>query len=239
LSDQWNSILADHAEFYSPEGLLWLAGGFGAGAVVANTNFDERVIRDEYTENVILARSDHLYEALHEPKVLGNGWYTVPVFAAAALAQPWIEDLPLGSVTAEWGRRSLRAALVGAPPLLLAQVATGGSRPGEAPWGSRWRPFHDNNGVSGHSFMGAVPFITAAKMSDNPWMKAGFYAASVFPALSRINDDQHYFSQVCLGWWIAYLSASAVDRAQNPNARRRFFLFSQAGGLGLGFRYQH
>jgi hypothetical protein len=31
------------------------------------------------------------------------------------------------------------------------------------------------------------------------------------PGWSRIIQDKHYLSQVALGWWVAYLSASAVD----------------------------
>ncbi len=93
----------------------------------------------------------------------------------------------------------LRSILVGGPPLLVLQWATGGARPTETDESSEWRPFHDNNGVSGHSFMGAIPFLSAAKMADNIWIKGSFYAASTLPGISRVNDDAHYFSQAFLG----------------------------------------
>ncbi len=60
-----------------------------------------------------------------------------------------------------------RAYLVGAPAMLLMQNVTGGSRPEEMDHGSKWDPFHDDNGVSGHAFMGAVPFLTLANMYDD------------------------------------------------------------------------
>ena len=53
--------------------------------------------------------------------------------------------------------------------------------------------------------------ITAAKMSDTAWLKAGFYGLSVLTAWSRVNDDKHYLSQAALGWWMAYLACSAVE----------------------------
>jgi hypothetical protein len=199
VEDAWSGIASDYAGFYSAQGLTYLSIGLGAGALMANTAFDESFLHDAYAENVVLAPSDEYYKRLHQPKFLGDGYYTIPAFAAAALAEPLIADLPLGPETAEWGRRSLRTILVGGPPVLGLQLLTGGSRPGESSAGSHWKPFEDNNGVSGHSFMGAIPFLSAAKMTDNVWLKGGFYAVSTLPALSRVNDDDHYFSQAFLG----------------------------------------
>lgn len=237
LSNQAKGIVSDYRQFYSVEGLLWLSGGLGAGALMANTGFDEYFLRDIYLENVVHAPTHEYYEKLHQPKFLGDGLYTIPAFAIAALAEPLIDDLPLGFETAQWGQRSLRTILVGGPPMLGLQLLTGASRPGETTADSRWKPFQDNNGVSGHSFMGAIPFISAAKMTDNPWLKGGLYVASAIPGLSRVNDDNHYLSQAFLGWWIAYLAASAVDRSHDPDANRRVFFYPQPGGIGLGFKY--
>jgi hypothetical protein len=66
--------------------------------------------------------------------------------------------------------------------------------------------------VSDHAFIGAVPFITAAKMNENPYIKGALYGLSVLPGLSRINDNKHYFSQVLLGWYLAFLSCNAVEK---------------------------
>ena len=54
-------------------------------------------------------------------------------------------------------------------------------------------------------------------MTDDPLCKAAFYAGSTLAGLSRINDDRHYTSQVFLGWWMAYLAATAVDQTQSGN----------------------
>ncbi len=185
------------------------------------------------------APSDELYEKLHQPKFLGDGYYTIPAFAVAALAEPLIDNLPLGSETAEWGQRSLRTILVGGPPMLGLQLLTGGGRPDETDESSEWQPFRDNNGVSGHSFMGAIPFMSAAKMTDNLWLKGSLYAASTLPAISRINDDAHYFSQTFLGWWLAYLAETAVDHSHDPKGNHHLFVYPQPGGMGVGLEYVH
>jgi len=99
---------------------------------------------------------------------------------------------------------------------LFGQVCLGGDRPHDESIGSRWRPFQYGHGVSGHAFVGAVPFITAAQMAENPWLKGGLYCLSVLPGWSRIEHDKHYLSQVGLGWWLAYLACSAVDTTGQP-----------------------
>lgn len=233
FSRQARGVVADVRHFYAPHNLLWLSGGVMAGAVMANTGFDEHLVRDSYLENVVLAPSDELYEGLHEPKFLGDGYYTIPVFAVAAFAEPIVDDLPLGSETAQWGQRSLRTILVGGPPLLGLQYLTGGGRPSESNESSEWRPFQDNNGVSGHSFMGAIPFMSAAKMTDNVWLKGGLYVASALPATSRINDDAHFFSQAFMGWWLAYLAESAVDHSFDSSSSRRWQFYPSADGTGV------
>ena len=144
----------------------------------------------------------------------------------------------MGDAVGEWGQRSLRTVLVGAPPMLAMQYIIGASRPGETSASSHWKPFDDNNGVSGHAFIGAVPFISAAKMTDDSLWKAGLYFASALPAISRINDDAHYSSQVILGWWMAYLAANAVDGTQlaKKNLTIAPMLLSEAVGVGIVYR---
>jgi len=90
----------------------------------------------------------------------------------------------------------MRGFLVGAGPVIAGQHLTGASRPSELGKNSHWRPLKDDNGVSGHTFMSALPFITAAKMTDNPFAKLAFYSGSALGPLSRMNDNAHYPSQL-------------------------------------------
>jgi membrane-associated phospholipid phosphatase len=111
------------------------------------------------------------------------------------------------------------------------QNAIGASRPDEDD--SRWRPFEDTNGVSGHSFMGAVPFITAAEMAENPYIRYSLYLGSMLCGWSRINDDRHYLSQAALGWWIAYLSVSCCKGAEKREKQVLIRASPVPGGIGV------
>lgn len=228
----------DQKNFYSPESLTLLGGGLVVGGAMANTSFD-REIQKHFQSSVRGASSDDWFNSLHSSKELGNGKYTLPIFATAWAAGELFPDNALAETSGRWGERSIRGFVVGAPPLILMQHLTGGSRPTETSETSEWHPLRDNNGISGHAFMGSLPFITAAKMTDNPGYKFLFYAGSTLAPLSRVNDNAHYPSQVALGWWMAYLAASAIDATDNPNSRWRFYPYATADGSGMmaEFRY--
>jgi hypothetical protein len=80
--------------------------------------------------------------------------------------------------------------------------------------GSGWKFFQDDNGVSGHAFVGAIPFLAAAEMCENPWAKGGLYVCSTFVGFSRMTSDAHYPSQAFLGWYLAWASSMAVSRTE-------------------------
>jgi hypothetical protein len=158
----------------------------------------------------------------------------IPLALATMATGELLPELPATAISGDWGGRTSRAYLTGAPPMLMAQWMTGASRPGESNRGSDWAPFEDTNGVSGHSFIGAVPWITAAQMAESPYLKASLYAGSTLAGWSRINDDAHYSSQVVLGWWMAYLAADAVN---NTEVERRSYHCTPVmlpEGVGVG-----
>jgi hypothetical protein len=202
------TIFSDYKNFYSLGNLGRLGAGLGMGAILANTSMD-RDVRDWYQGDVRDGTTDNLSQAVGD---LGSSAVAVPAFAGAALIGEFTKDSPLGSVVGEWGRRSLRAFITGGPPLLFLQYGLGGARPTEGD--SHWRPFSEDNSVSGHSFNGAIPFLTAARMVENPYLKWSLYLASPLIGLTRINDDQHYLSQVSLGWWLAFLAMESVDKTE-------------------------
>ncbi|MCA9266468.1 MAG: phosphatase PAP2 family protein [Planctomycetales bacterium] len=206
----FTQVANDHWNYYSFNNLAVLGTGFAGGAIMANTNVD-RTIYEHFNASVLHAPSDEWYETLHAPKEMGNGIYTLPVFGAAwGLGR--MSSHPSGQAVGEWGERCLRTFLVGAPPVLVMQRVTGAGRPEEG--SSAWDIWSDNNGVSGHAFMGSLPFLAMAQMSEKPLAKLSFYAISVAVPLSRINDGDHYTSQVVLGWWMAWSASMAVDATQ-------------------------
>lgn len=207
----WQTVKQDYANFYSPNRLTHLGIAFAIGGVMANTHIDQG-IRDWYQAHLRTSQSDQI---AHDVKKLGNGYYTIPI-SLLAMGIGQLSANPHQSVVWQWGQKSLRAYLVGGPAMLLAQQVTGASRPQERPDASHWRPFKDSNGVSGHAFMGAIPFLTIADMAHNAWVKYGAYVASGFTGWSRINDDAHFASQVFLGWYMAYQATNAVTETDSP-----------------------
>lgn len=231
---RWERLQADYGNFYSGRSMFQLGTAFLAGAAMANTNVDEMISHDLYQENVVEIANEDISQKLHQPKALGDGYILLPTLAVLALSEPWLEQSAWTKPLGEWGDRGARAMLVGGPVVLLTQNLTGASRPNESPSGSHWEPFQDNNGVSGHAFVGAVPFLTAGRMSRRPWAKAFWYGASTLPALSRVNDERHYFSQVFLGWYLAWLATAAVDSSQQQRQLKITPTWNEAGpGLML------
>ncbi|GHT13075.1 hypothetical protein FACS1894170_08630 [Planctomycetales bacterium] len=112
----------------------------------------------------------------------------------------------------------------------------------ETPLGdSYWHPFQNSHGISGHAFIGAVPFMTAAQMTDRPVVKGLFYTMSTFCAWSRIKDDAHYLSQALLGWYLAYLSVRSVSETEGLKPLPRgltLFPVMDDNSVGFGFLYQ-
>jgi hypothetical protein len=226
-----DDVRRDAIAFYEAEDLGLLALGLVGAGALANSTADED-IQEWYQEDIHSSGTD---DAAVVVKVFGDGLVTVPIFAAAWATGYLGENRGALGDVGEWGERSMRSIVVGAPTLLVLQRALGGSRPVEEN-GSTWRPFEDSNGVSGHSFMGAIPFLTAATMTDDIALKSVLYLGSTLCGLSRINDDAHYFSQSLLGWWIAFLAVEAVDEVEDGKDRRLHvgpIVVEDGVGLGL------
>jgi hypothetical protein len=209
VSRAGHKVLEDYRNFYDCESLVCLTAAFGAGALMANTGFDD-TMQNAWQRGVQPTSVGTFFSGV---KDVGEGRYALPIFGVAAATGLVFEGNPVGDAVGEWGSRSLRMFVVGAPPLYVMQWVTGASRPSEDD-GSKWHFFNDNNGVSGHAFVGAVPFLAAADMVESPLLKGTLYVCSTFVGFSRMTDDAHYPSQVFLGWYLAWASARAVDATE-------------------------
>ncbi len=232
------SIADDYSTYYSRDRLVRLGIAFGLGGIAAHTNIDMN-LRNGYQDKVQSSQTDSWSSVegtrfAFNAKFFGEGRYMVPVALLAASVNYIDTDTAIGS----WGANTSRAFIVGLPPMWAMQFATGAARPSHAaPEGSAWQPLNDKgyaHGVSGHSFVGAVPFITIAYMNpDNAYIKYPAYLASAAAGWSRINDDKHFTSQVILGWYMAF---EAVDTVFENNQKKKGFIVSpmvDIDGFGL------
>ena len=210
FTESLSTVKGDYEEFYSKDRLLRLGMSFGAGAILANTHADES-FQKWYQTDIRSIKTNYI---AYISKNFGEWKYLLPATLGTAIADNFNKQY--FSTISRWGSRSVRAYILGTPLLWSTQYITGASRPGEDN-GSSWAPFNDTNGVSGHAFVGAVPFLTLARMyDDKKYLKYFFYAASTLTAFSRINDDAHFFSQTALGWYIAWETTDTVfDRDTN------------------------
>jgi hypothetical protein len=229
----WGRIVDDYCNYYSCRNLGLIALGIGVAAPVANTNLD-REFGEFYQKDVQSEFTDDLSSIF---KPFGEGRYFIPAYAGLTALYYWGPESCWTELPGLWGEKALRAVLVGAPPMYFAQLALGAGRPGENIHASRWTFFRDSNAVSGHAFLGSLPFLTAANMTDKPVLKAGLYALSVLPAWTRVNDDAHFLSQAALGWWFGYLAASVVAET---DAEGRFHVVGAplADGVGMGLEWR-
>jgi hypothetical protein len=231
----WQKICGDHKNYYSCGTFYRLGLATGFHAVLSNTSFD-RNCRHWYQNHVRSSSTDSLSKGF---KVFGEGSLWIPVFGMTTgvycLTQKYGPDYFSENFIGELSAQTIRSYLVGTPTLLLGQFMPGCSRPDDFRfYHSAWRPFQDNNSLSGHAFIGAVPFWVAAQMTNRFWLKSAFYLCSTFAGISRINDDSHYLSQVLLGWYVASLSVSAVCKTENMFSRRGLDVFPIVNSKNIG-----
>ncbi|MCL2304780.1 MAG: phosphatase PAP2 family protein [Planctomycetaceae bacterium] len=229
--------------FYNWDTALHFSVALAVAAPLANTAADENVHR-WYQDKVRNRNSDRFASSC---KTFGEGAQVIPAYLLIGLTYRYIKvdcgwEQKHFDLTGEWSSRCGRAIFAGFPTLLIGQVVLGAARPDEAgPRSSYWHPLSSSHGISGHAFLGAVPFITAAQMTDRIWLKTLFYAGSTLTGWSRINDDAHFLSQVILGWHLAYLSCRAISRSENPCFGRHWTFYpvvnEEMHGVGLLCRW--
>lgn len=224
-------IYSDFRYFYSPRSFTLLSLGVGLHAVLANTTLDQD-FQDSVQRNLgdpdALAIGRHLGNyAIMVPSVVGL-W----ALGECLAQQPACRVQCIGRALNDWGAQTARALFVGAMTTGSLQVLIGASRPNENR-GSRWRPFDDDNGVSGHALVGAVPFLVAASRTENRLLCGAFVFASGISAASRVYEDKHYLSQAMLGWWIAYLSVRATLATNYDQYQYRVVPISPSGYIGF------
>jgi membrane-associated phospholipid phosphatase len=217
----YEDIKSDFGYYFQKNNLLVLGGTLVGASVLANTTLDQE-IRNGWQGHV---RGKHTRFLKHFCAI-GIYNYKLTYLASTLIGGYMLdESRPCSPFNAlyHWGYRSMRTLLLAGLQTEFFIWTVGAGRPIQnRP--SRWYPFHSGNrsvhdaGVSGHTFNGAIPFITAGMMSEDPLYKYTFYAFSLLPGLSRINDNHHYTSQVIIGWVISFLSANAINKTEHAHA---------------------
>lgn len=233
----WEIVKNDYSEFYSINRLIRMGIFTGGAGILANTSMDE-TLRDQQAYTRDQNSND---DGISTQKSFGEGIYLIPFCLAASMSDQLFNLTPAftKSPIAKWGERTARSYLVGGPLVLTMQRLIGSSRPGENEKSSKWQPFKDSNGVSGHAFIGAVPFMHLARMNKrNKFFKYFFYLASTATAIFRVKDDQHYISQAFLGWYYAWEAADAIDDLEKKESAFNIKPLVGFESYGIKFSYR-
>jgi hypothetical protein len=234
--DQIHRLVNDYKNFYLSENLVDVGIAIAVAAPIANTHADQG-IRNWYQRGAGNGQSRGADETAKVFKQFGEYKYAIPAYVAFSFSGNLFSDSPALAAVGEFGDCSLRALAVGAPAVGILQVGLGSDRPFTQD--SHWHPFRSSHGASGHAFVGAVPFLTAASMTENRALQALFFAGSFGTAWSRIHTDDHYFSQVLLGWSIAYLSVQSVNQTECQFCRFRIVPVDIPKGVGMGVEMKY
>ncbi len=227
-------IFYDFKNFYSKETLRLWSTALSQSLLLSYSPADNN-ISDAYQESIRGPRSDKISKAL---KPLGKWEKTWPIFFAASVFDyiPWRKQPPVLRTVGSWGSRSSRALFIGWPSVAVFQRVVGSPRPNTGV--SKWQPFKNASGVSGHAFVGAVPFLAAGSMTENIWLKSMFIVASTATGISRINDNKHYTSQVTLGWLAAWLSVRAISITEKSYKKQNSLNLNVYGnGLQVSYSF--
>lgn len=234
--DLRQTVASDMGRFYRRRRAMRFGGVLAAAGLLANTDGDAE-IQQWYRDDVATPSGDDLavdLERLGRAETIG-----LPLLAAGLLVG--LAPKEGAAPPTAWLRRTARAYVVGTPSLLYLQPLTGGNRPAEG-LGSDWQPFVGQNGVSGHAFVGAVPFLTLARQTDRWWLRVLAVAASTAGGWAQFHADQHYFSQFALGWWLAWEATDAIAESDaallaEPRLAVTPLLVRGGGGVLVSLRF--
>lgn len=102
---------------------------------------------------------------------------------------------------------------------LLQQVlksAVGRVRPESGRSKDTFDPFNSDRSYhsfpSGHAMLAFTNAYAIAKQFKSPWVKGGLYAVGLVPGVSRLWDNQHWFSDLVFGIAVSIFTVESIDK---------------------------
>lgn len=209
-------ILCDYSYYYGTTSLTPQLIGLSLAGIAANTHFDQ-TLRDEWQQHLRGNATNTLSNIFDNYSEITQYKISIPIYLLLMEINVGYSQQPFANYLGIFGNHALRTLLLGAPQQLALTHILGSGRPQTEQ--SSWHLFRHHRAVSGHAFYGAIPFLNIAKQTQNLLLKSSCYMLSTFPGLARINNDNHYFSQSFLGWWIAFAATNTVWKTETVSKK--------------------
>lgn len=226
-----DDVVSDYRQYYTEPDWTSIGVLAGSTATLANTGLD-RAIRKKWLSDIQGSGTEKLRDWGTDIGGTSQVGFYIPLYLATYWVGAQFSDNPTANTISQWSNRAFRITALMAPQQLALTNLAGAFRPEGGD--SHWRPFTAKRGVSGHAAYGAVPFLSAASLTNNFWWKGLWIGASFIPGLARVDDDKHYFSQVLFGWGLSWLAASTVDK--NVSAPH-WIAYHDMDRFMLGYRF--
>ncbi|QPJ62790.1 MAG: phosphatase PAP2 family protein [Candidatus Nitronauta litoralis] len=214
----------------------WLTAGLIGGTTVALGFLDEKV-HEEIEENPSKARKDFLKVG----EVVGDGGYAAAYLSLFYLTGLFRDDEELKS-TALLATESF--LISGAFTLTLKHLI-GRERPNNTTEADDFAGPFAGEGLafpSGHTTTAfAIATVFAKQYERHIWVPPLAYTLATMTALSRVNENVHWTSDVFFGAAIGYFTAAALHKLHsNPNVPKlmvRPMVSSARQGIALDYRF--
>ncbi len=187
----------------NPAAICWWEGAAALGGVALASAFDEPVQRS--TQGARTPGGDRLAAALRrmgQPEVFA----TIP-------AVMFVAGMTTTRPTLRRAGERVAASLALAGVLAVAgKFALGRLRPNQAAQPDDWKPFSGADAFpSGHATMAFALATSLADEIRHPWATIGLMTAAAGTGWSRLNDNQHWLSDVVAGAALGIASAQVIE----------------------------
>jgi membrane-associated phospholipid phosphatase len=180
-----------------------------AGLLFGAALMGDRSFREEAQER----RSNTTNSMAKLGNTLGEWRIVVPALSAGYLAGELAGSRDLKRVMLHAGAAAALATGISSS----LKYTIGRSRPPVAGDPDQFRPFSGSNSFpSGHTAVAFAIATSIADETDDSWSDVALYGAATLTAMSRINDDRHWTSDVLIGGLIGHLSARWVSKQMGP-----------------------
>jgi membrane-associated phospholipid phosphatase len=180
-----------------------------AGMLFAGALLGDRELREESQE----ARSGTSNSIAGVGNTFGDWRVIAPALGAGYLAG----EIAGSNAVKETILRAGAAAALATGISSGLKYTIGRNRPDIAGTNLEFRPFSGSNSFpSGHTAAAFAIATAVADQTTDGWSDYLLYGAAGLTAISRINDNRHWASDVLIGGLIGHLSAKWVSRQMGP-----------------------